>query len=794
MLATLLALGLLVPAAVAPAGEVVLSEKVAPELRAAVEASADPAATFRAYAVLADRLDARDLLERARELPRGARQAGVAEELRAFATPRQERLLDRLASLEADGLVTDVRPLWINNTVVFRGRAAALEAVAALPEVVAVRWDPVVEPGLFQDDLGTSDGGATTYYADGFESGALGPEWSVATTGCGDVSVTDAFDPPAGGFHLVIASTTDGCAGTATLTLAVDLTGATTVGLRYRLTDFGDEFLPGADIVEASDDGGANWTKVADLTGIDGATITETHDLDGLGLAYGPDFRVRWRWSDNFAPPTDGIGLDDVELADAFPPPPVPGPTANLVGLQAPDLWALGVRGQGVKLLNIDAGADVAHPDLAGRIWSNPLDPANGVDDDGNGYVDDVLGWDFVDDDADPDPGLETHGTNTSGILVGDGASGLLQTGMAPGAQLAIARIDTATEQWEALQWAMSVGMDCTSSSYSYKWWAVPKPDYHMHRVVHEVLLAAGIVHANSIGNDGGLTGIAPVPFNISAPGLVPGPWVHPVQFQTPAGRAAVLACGGIESDDAHYAPSGAGPSAWEDLLLYDPAYPFAQQSQYHDYPYGGFGGGFQGLMKPDVVAYTEVPTTTNGGGYDLSFGGTSASTPHLGGALALLLSAQPRAEPRHIAQALQITAEDLGAPGKDPVFGAGKIQVRDAALRLLGLVVSTKLSPGPGDTLTITTYGRAGSLFVTLWSVSVGSMPFLGGTLDLGPPVFMLQAGVLTGQGNRIGVQVPHDAGLVGLEVHFQTVQDDTAGPTGQLLYSVVETVTITE
>jgi subtilisin family serine protease len=48
---------------------------------------------------------------------------------------------------------------------------------------------------------------------------------------------------------------------------------------------------------------------------------------------------------------------------------------------------------------------DLGHPDLASKIWTNPGEiPANGIDDDGNGYVDDVHGWDFGDGDADPDP------------------------------------------------------------------------------------------------------------------------------------------------------------------------------------------------------------------------------------------------------------------------------------------------------------------------------------------------------------------------------------------------------
>lgn len=88
----------------------------------------------------------------------------------------------------------------------------------------------------------------------------------------------------------------------------------------------------------------------------------------------------------------------------------------GLRSINAPAAWdAFGSGHTTVVLANIDTGVNYTHPDLAGNIWTNPGEiPANGVDDDGNGYVDDVHGIDTANGDSDPidDHG---HGTHTAG-------------------------------------------------------------------------------------------------------------------------------------------------------------------------------------------------------------------------------------------------------------------------------------------------------------------------------------------------------------------------------------------
>lgn len=69
---------------------------------------------------------------------------------------------------------------------------------------------------------------------------------------------------------------------------------------------------------------------------------------------------------------------------------------ANQYGSQAGEAWAAGHTGSNTVYVGIiDEGVQWSHEDLAANIWVNPYEIVNGVDDDGNGYVDDIRGWDF---------------------------------------------------------------------------------------------------------------------------------------------------------------------------------------------------------------------------------------------------------------------------------------------------------------------------------------------------------------------------------------------------------------
>jgi subtilisin family serine protease len=100
---------------------------------------------------------------------------------------------------------------------------------------------------------------------------------------------------------------------------------------------------------------------------------------------------------------------------------------ANQYGSQAGEAWAAGNIGSNtVHIGVIDEGAMFTHEDLAGQIWTNPFDPEDGVDNDGNGYIDDIHGWDFDgNDNSTFDGSQDDHGTHVSGTIGAIGGNGI---------------------------------------------------------------------------------------------------------------------------------------------------------------------------------------------------------------------------------------------------------------------------------------------------------------------------------------------------------------------------------
>lgn len=135
--------------------------------------------------------------------------------------------------------------------------------------------------------------------------------------------------------------------------------------------------------------------------------VEPNYVVQAIGIPNDPDFGKLW-------------GLNNI------------GQTGGSPGadIDAPEGWDAFVSGGNtVVVAVIDTGTDYTHPDLAPRIWKNPNEVANGMDDDGNGYVDDINGWDFANNDNNPmdDNNHGTHVSGTIGALFnnGQGVSGV---------------------------------------------------------------------------------------------------------------------------------------------------------------------------------------------------------------------------------------------------------------------------------------------------------------------------------------------------------------------------------
>ena len=315
-------------------------------------------------------------------------------------------------------------------------------------------------------------------------------------------------------------------------------------------------------------------------------------------------------------------------------------------------VWNLGYHGEGVLVAVIDSGVNYNHVDITNQMW-----------DGGSQYP--LHGWDFGDNDNDPmDEDEYGHGTHCAGIVAGDGTAGT-QTGIAPAAEVMALKVATSygmvfeIETMQAMQFALQHGADIISMSLG--WFYTTVPDKQAWRYTTNNLLAAGVICSICAGNEAWMTHFLPVPHNIRTPGNCPPPWQHPEQI-TPGGLSAVITAGSTDYADVKAHTSSIGPATWEST------------PPWFDYFYDS--GHSQGLLDPDLTApgvdILSLTNTSNIGYADMS--GTSMATPLIAGTMALMLSKNPTLTPEQIDQILEETAVELGAPGKDPEYGSGRL------------------------------------------------------------------------------------------------------------------------
>jgi subtilisin family serine protease len=139
----------------------------------------------------------------------------------------------------------------------------------------------------------------------------------------------------------------------------------------------------------------------------------------------------------------------------------------NAIG--APEAWARGYTGRGVTVAVVDTGVDLDHPDLVHSIYVNPGELAgNGIDDDRNGYIDDVHGYDFADRDAVAND-THGHGTHVAGTIAA-AHNGVGATGVAPDATIIPVRVlgngsGQASDVAAGIRYAAKLGADIINLS-----------------------------------------------------------------------------------------------------------------------------------------------------------------------------------------------------------------------------------------------------------------------------------------------------------------------------------------
>ncbi|MFC1521917.1 S8 family serine peptidase [Elusimicrobiota bacterium] len=291
-----------------------------------------------------------------------------------------------------------------------------------------------------------------------------------------------------------------------------------------------------------------------------------------------------------------------------------------------------------VTIVIIDSGIDTDHPDLSGQLWVNVEESTgsnstNNVDDDGNGYIDDVNGWNFEYNSNNVNDVLG-HGTSVAGVAAAKTDNSIGVAGISWGAK--VMPLQVFSDRFAGTCGSSGETQDsCVSQAINYAvWHAVNHPEY-VGRMIINLSLGGTDVPANP----GALrTAIANALNNNVVVVASKGNFGNSVPIY-PSDLDGVLGVGSTNNTD--YLSS-----------------------------FSSFGEG------TDIVAPGEGIYSTNDGGNYGHHDGTSFSSPQVAGVAALVASYLPLATTAQIHTILFDGADDLGSSGRDDHYGEGRLNV----------------------------------------------------------------------------------------------------------------------
>ncbi|MFZ5863099.1 MAG: S8 family serine peptidase [Nitrospirota bacterium] len=344
--------------------------------------------------------------------------------------------------------------------------------------------------------------------------------------------------------------------------------------------------------------------------------------------------------------------------------------------IDAPEAWDSQVGSPSVVVADIDSGMDLTHPDLAANLWVNPGEIiGNGIDDDGNGYIDDYRGWDFVNNDSNPsDDG--GHGSHTAGIIAAVGNNGVGVTGVA----------------WQArvmpLKFLDAGGNGLTSDAV-------------------DAILYAANMGVRIINASWGCNGV----------GCYSQALEDAIAYANSAGVLVVVAAGnnGTNND---VTPDYPCVSTQPNVICVSATTRNDQLASFSNY-----GSSTVDLGAPGSAILSTVPTGSCGlcdPSRYLSVNGTSSAAPHVSGAAALILSQFPSYTLTQVRDAILSTVDPIPALTGRTTTG-GRLNVQRALLSnftVTAAPVSQAVTAGGSTTyaVTVTSQGAfSGSVALTL-------------------------------------------------------------------------------